>query len=359
MTKKGWDECMGHCIKGTNDSEFFIQGILVVNVLRAHKLPKKNIAIPNPCAILYVGNSKPSRTAAVNDSLNPEWHQHFELPVNYSLNDLTITIIDEDPVNHHQILGKVIIDLEPFKNNGKHAKNFVLSQVVDKVIEKKKGSNPLADSARPPSVDVEIEFSVKPYTLPSIKTKVFGVSLAQLLGREDHQGKSVPNFLVSAVDIIKQHGASLEGIFRISGSASELHSMKSEIDAGTPLTFDPSTDNIHNVSGLLKLYFRELPEPLLTYEHCDEFVTNAGKPQNLKSVVAKLPKENFTVLKFLVEFLHFIVGFDKQNKMTPSNLGIVIGPNVLRSKSDSDIVAVTAAGQAVIATLITSKDAIF
>jgi len=231
--KKGWDECMGHCIKGTNDSEFLIQGILVVNVLRAHKLPKKNIAIPNPCALLYVGNSKPSRTSTVNDSLNPEWHQHFELPVNYSLNDLTITIIDEDPVNHHQILGKVIIDLEPFKNNGKHAKNFVLSQVVDKVIEKKKGSpNPLTDSARPPSIDVEIEFSVKPYTLPSFKTKVFGVSLAQLLGREDHHGKSVPDFLVSAVDIIKQHGASLEGIFRISGSASELHSLKSQIDAG-------------------------------------------------------------------------------------------------------------------------------
>jgi len=110
---------------------------------------------------------------------------------------------------------------------------------------------------------------------------------------------------------------------------------------------------------LFKLYFRELPEPLLTYEHCDEFITNAGKPQQLKSVVAKLPKENFAVLKFLVEFLHFIVSFDKQNKMTPSNLGIVMGPNVLRSKNDSDIVSVTAAGQAVIATLITSKDAIF
>lgn len=67
-----------------------------------------------------------------------------------------------------------------------------------------------------------------------------------------------------------------EGIFRISGVLDQVNHYKQMFDTGS----DPdltSCSNPHNISNLLKLYLRELPNPLLTYERYDAFVALASK----------------------------------------------------------------------------------
>jgi len=304
--------------------------------------------VPNPVALLYAGSTTPSRSSVIKDSHNPVWNQHFEFTINYALTDLTVTIFDDDAKNSKKILGKVLVDLEPFKNAGPIKKTFRLAHVEKHESVKSTGES---------SVELQIEFSVSPLTLPSVKTKVFGVDLKKIMAREDHVGETVPKFISSAINILKNY-ATVEGIFRISGSANEMHEMKIEIDGGNPLVLNPS-DNVHNFCGLLKLYLRELPEPLLTYELCNDFLAAPTNPQATKAVVSRLPKENYQVLHALVEFLAVVASYSEQNKMVPSNLGIVIGPNILRSKTDADAIMITAVSQAVVATMITAKDVIF
>jgi len=62
-----------------------------------------------------------------------------------------------------------------------------------------------------------------------------------------------------------------EGIFRLSGSATEIAEYKRKYDAGEEVSFDTEQD-CHNVSGLLKLYFRQMPEPVLTHAMFFNFV---------------------------------------------------------------------------------------
>jgi hypothetical protein len=104
---------------------------------------------------------------------------------------------------------------------------------------------------------------------------------------------SVPNIFSTGVEI--------EGLFRISGSTAEVQKYKNLFDAGTcdqitklppfhltrvlSLGMDPDLKDLedpHACAALLKLYLRELPDPLLTFELYDCFL--AASCKNMKSI---------------------------------------------------------------------------
>ena len=73
-----------------------------------------------------------------------------------------------------------------------------------------------------------------------------------------------------------------------------------EVDVTFPIEVaDPNVrQDVHSVSSLLKLYFRELPDPLCTYKLYNQFLDAARVPEDLRlsamrQVVKALPKENF------------------------------------------------------------------
>ncbi len=88
----------------------------------------------------------------------------------------------------------------------------------------------------------------------------------------------------------------------------------------------------HAVSGVLKLFFRNHPNPLMTFERYDAFLDAHRKGISLEitRLVSELPSPNGKLVIYLCRFLARIAIHANVNKMTPNNLGIVFAPNILR-----------------------------
>lgn len=118
--------------------------------------------------------------------------------------------------------------------------------------------------------------------------------------------------------------------------------MKLSLDAGlfsVPLPRDYR--DMHVVASVLKSYLRELPEPLLTYRLYENFIAASRQPTEqaklnaLWEAVHLLPDANFQNLRYLIKFLSTLTQNQNVNKMTPSNLAIVIAPNLLWAVDES------------------------
>ena len=120
---------------------------------------------------------------------------------------------------------------------------------------------------------------------------------------------------------------------------STLTPEQSSTKAKSQLIFD-----VHSIAGLLKLYLRELPEPLLTYALHDQWISAAtmteatdGERLNaLKTVLARLPKANYENLKHLIRFLYILTCHREANKMTSANLAIAMAPSLIRPKQSDN-----------------------
>lgn len=96
--------------------------------------------------------------------------------------------------------------------------------------------------------------------------------------------------------------------------------------------------DVHTVAGLLKLYLRELPEPLLGDALYDQWVDACARSSDtskqepivgLKRVVDQLPKANYDNLRLLIRFLHLLTCHHEKNKMTATNLAITMAPSLI------------------------------
>eukprot|EP01104_Vermistella_antarctica_P011350 TRINITY_DN3158_c0_g1_i2.p1 TRINITY_DN3158_c0_g1~~TRINITY_DN3158_c0_g1_i2.p1 ORF type:complete len:589 (+),score=112.43 TRINITY_DN3158_c0_g1_i2:277-2043(+) len=167
--------------------------------------------------------------------------------------------------------------------------------------------------------------------------KVFGVALRKVLSRKG-QRTDCPDIVIKTIEYLSQH-LELEGMFRISAGAQMIQKYKEEFDMAMDVDINRTPDP-HIISGLLKLYFRELPEPLLTFELYDDFVILgdlpvAGRRAALKQLLSQLPPAHIEVLKLLVFFLANVAAHASVNLMGVENLATVFGPNLLRPRQDS------------------------
>ena len=103
--------------------------------------------------------------------------------------------------------------------------------------------------------------------------------------------------------------------------------------------------DVHTAASLLKLYFRELPEPVIPFEHFESFLnlatsfkshSNEDKTlKSLQSLVRQIPEENYKLLDYLTAFLHEISKHQHINKMTEKNIALIFGTNILRGLDQS------------------------
>uniref|UniRef100_A0A3B3DXX9 Rho GTPase activating protein 25 n=1 Tax=Oryzias melastigma TaxID=30732 RepID=A0A3B3DXX9_ORYME len=97
------------------------------------------------------------------------------------------------------------------------------------------------------------------------ETLLFGKSLVDTMAYEKRFGSStVPILVQKCVEFIKQHGLDEEGIFRLPGQDNAVKQFRDAFDAGERPSF-PSDTDVHTVASLLKLYLRELPEPVVPW----------------------------------------------------------------------------------------------
>uniref|UniRef100_UPI0037E8F880 rho GTPase-activating protein 17a isoform X4 n=1 Tax=Semicossyphus pulcher TaxID=241346 RepID=UPI0037E8F880 len=173
----------------------------------------------------------------------------------------------------------------------------------------------------------------------------FGTGLDEHLKRS---GREIALPLEACVMMLLETGMKEEGLFRIAAGASKLKKLKAALDCSTSQLEEFYSDP-HAVAGALKSYLRELPEPLMSYQLYDEWiqassVTDPDKRlQALWVVCDQLPKNNKTNLRYLVKFLSKLAQDSEVNKMTPSNIAIVLGPNLLWAKTEGSLAEMAAA----------------
>jgi len=124
-----------------------------------------------------------------------------------------------------------------------------------------------------------------------------------------------------------------EGLFRLSAQSSDVTELKQRLDNGENVNFSKVLD-CHAVSGLIKMFLRELPEPLLTFTQYTSFVLAAdiGK---LRQILAEIPPENYKFLEQFIPFLQQVAEHSAQNRMTISNLAVVFAPGLIRAEVDT------------------------
>ena len=110
---------------------------------------------------------------------------------------------------------------------------------------------------------------------------------------------SVPQVVTECCKFIEERGV-IDGVYRLSGISSNIQRIKRSYDEGR--TVDLFQDrliaqDLHSVSSLLKLYFRELPNPVCSFHLYDQFVSAVqAAPElrivKLRQVVSQLPDPN-------------------------------------------------------------------
>ncbi|XP_038154149.1 rho GTPase-activating protein 12b isoform X3 [Cyprinodon tularosa] len=189
-----------------------------------------------------------------------------------------------------------------------------------------------------------------------IKDQVFGCSLSSLCQREN---TSVPNFVKMCIDHVENTGLSVDGLYRVSGNLAVIQKLRFAVNHDEKVDLNDSKwEDIHVTTGALKMFFRELPEPLFTYGSFGDFV-NAIKcsdyKQRLNSVkdlIKKLPKPNHDTMQALFKHLRRVIEHGEANRMTTQSVAIVFGPTLLRPETETGNIAVHMVYQSQIVELI-------
>ncbi|XP_041347523.1 SLIT-ROBO Rho GTPase-activating protein 1-like isoform X3 [Gigantopelta aegis] len=233
-------------------------------------------------------------------------------------------------------------------------------------IQKALGENGLSSSGpatRPPSLPPKPKKRRIGRTPPVGQPKLFGGSLEEYI---EASGQEIPQIIRSCVRIINLYGMHHQGIFRVSGSQLEIIQFKASFEAGDdPLMDVIDASDINSVAGVLKLYFRELREPLFPLHLFDELVactreddTNR-RVDKIRDLLMTLPRPTLIVMRYLFAFLNHLSEYSDENMMDPYNLAICFGPTLLPIPPDRDQVSYQASTNEIIKTIITNHEAIF
>ncbi|KAH8335470.1 hypothetical protein KR074_002763, partial [Drosophila pseudoananassae] len=175
-------------------------------------------------------------------------------------------------------------------------------------------------------------------TIQSTEKSRFGTSLKEHLTSTNREISYIVELCCCC---LLEHGLEEEGLLRVGCASTKLRRMKHALEAQhvkTPLPLD--YQDPHVIGSILKLYLRELPEPLLTYGLYKDFIriaerhSEAERKTEIKAILGKLPKENYANLRYLTRFLALVQQRSVHNKMSSQNLAIVMSPNMLWPRID-------------------------
>lgn len=242
-----------------------------------------------------------------------------------------------------QMLCVLLIAFPPSKNFETYLRSFIqqrISQSEGRVdvmakhcLRRLSAISKKGPRGKPPSV-AEIETASDAAFNPS----TFGESLdavMRLQGR-NYPNEKIPIILPFLADgILALGGTKCEGIFRVPGDSDLVSELKIRIDRGY-YTLE-NVDDPHVLASLLKLWLRELMDPLVPEELYNDCITAAAEPTSCIAIVRRLPTINRRVVLFIISFLQLFLEEKvlANTKMTAANMALVMAPNLLRCNSDS------------------------
>ncbi|XP_063213891.1 rho GTPase-activating protein 45 isoform X1 [Chroicocephalus ridibundus] len=173
----------------------------------------------------------------------------------------------------------------------------------------------------------------------------------------------IPFIIKKCISEIEKRALKTKGIYRVNGVKTRVEKLCQAFENGKELV-ELSQASPHDISNVLKLYLRQLPEPIMPFRMYNELMglakeslqggegkgkSGKGGPElvdrgadtdkvvanlvlKLKELLKELPLENMATLQYLLQHLRRIVEVEQDNKMTSSNLGIVFGPTLMRPR---------------------------
>uniref|UniRef100_A0A8C6PA47 Rho GTPase activating protein 12a n=1 Tax=Nothobranchius furzeri TaxID=105023 RepID=A0A8C6PA47_NOTFU len=172
-----------------------------------------------------------------------------------------------------------------------------------------------------------------------IKDQVFGSSLSSLCQQEN---TTVPLFVKMCIDHVENSNLSMDGLYRVNGNLAIIQKLRFAVNHDEKVNLaDAKWEDIHVTTGALKMFFRELPEPLFTYPLFNDFVSAIKIPdykqrlQSIRELVRQLPKPNHDTLQALFKHLKKVIEHGEENRMTTQSVAIVFGPTLLRPETET------------------------
>ncbi|XP_061106393.1 active breakpoint cluster region-related protein isoform X1 [Conger conger] len=275
-----------------------------------------------------------AKTRVFRDTTEPQWNEEFEIELEGSqcLRILCYEkCYDKSKLNKDdneivdKIMGKGQVQLDP---QTVQSKNWHMDVIEMNGIK----------------VEFSMKFTSRDLSLKRTPSKkqsgVFGVKISVVTKRERSK---VPYIVRQCIEEVEKRGIDEVGIYRISGVATDIQALKAAFDANTKDILVMLSDmDINAIAGTLKLYFRELPEPLLTDRLYPAFMEGialsdpAAKENCMMHLLRSLPDPNLITFLSLLEHLKRVAEKEPINKMSLHNLATVFGPTLLRpSESES------------------------
>merc|ERR1712223_840283 len=161
---------------------------------------------------------------------------------------------------------------------------------------------------------------------------VFGSTLREL---QLQDLSDVPHFVKKCIEAIEKGDLlKTDGVYRQSGNLSTIQKIRLQVDQGNLGILD-SVEDVHVLTGSLKLFFRELKEPLIPWDIVGKLLLAANhqskkqKIKQIKDCVAAMPTSHRATLAFLLKHLLKVTQFKEKNRMQIPNLAIVFGPTLM------------------------------
>ncbi|XP_060762571.1 rho GTPase-activating protein 29-like isoform X2 [Neoarius graeffei] len=184
---------------------------------------------------------------------------------------------------------------------------------------------------------------------------LFGIDFSQAA---KNSADGIPFIIKKCTSEIESRALNIKGIYRLNGAKSRVEKLCQAFENGKDLV-ELSDLYPHDISNVLKLYLRQLPEPLILYRYYSEIIGLAKKAQSItaddthsphlsielnrvilkiRDLLRRLPSAHYRTLHFLITHLHRVSEHAEENKMDARNLGIIFGPTLIKPRQlDSEV----------------------
>uniref|UniRef100_A0A8C2JQV0 Rho GTPase activating protein 12a n=1 Tax=Cyprinus carpio TaxID=7962 RepID=A0A8C2JQV0_CYPCA len=267
-----------------------------------------------------------------NDSLISEWHKALTEAIHtyaWESDEAIEEDMPESPDTEKH-------DKEKEQRNSKKGRGVCKSVSMDNAEQKRKTKLMKLLTGRPTLQAVKD----KGY----IKDQMFGSSLSSLCQREN---STIPYFVSMCIEQVEKNGLGVDGLYRVSGNLAIIQKLRFAVNHDEKVDLgDSKWEDIHVTTGALKMFFRELPEPLFPYAFFNNFITAIKMPdykqkvQAVKDLMKQLPRPNHDTIQALFKHLKKVIQHVDENRMTTQSVAIVFGPTLLRPEVETANMAV-------------------
>ncbi|BFZ10566.1 hypothetical protein BsWGS_13608 [Bradybaena similaris] len=272
--------------------------------------------------------------------------------------------------------------LEKFREYTLSCNRLARLQAKNAAIQKALGENPDDVPTRPPMPPPKPKKRRIGHHPPVGQPKLFTGSLEEYI---EASGQEIPLIIKSCIRVINLYGLHHQGVFRVSGAQVEISQFRNIFESGEDALADVmDASDINSVAGVLKLYFRELREPLFPLHLFDALVECTSKMpslfplhlfdalvectrekemskrvQRIKDLLSSVNRPTWIVMRYLFAFLNHLTENSDENMMDPYNLAICFGPTLLPIPPDRDQVTFQSSVNEIIKIIIVHQEEIF